>query len=189
NAAYAQGNWKEALELWQKSKRIRLMESAMCFAKLGAIDRARSTLIAAIKRFPGDYRYVAVGVEISNHLRSPDAVKFWRQVLASKPQNYDAALWNIAKRSPAPTSLSMYKDLLNRFPHSYYAPESQWWVFWDMVQHRKGKDLLPLIHIADSAAQRYSTARAAPRFLFWAGKICERAGSAGQAESFYRKAH
>jgi soluble lytic murein transglycosylase len=189
NAAYAQGNWKVALDLWQKSKRSRLMESAMCFCKLGAIDRARATLIAAIKRNPGDYRYASVGSEITNHLRTPDAVKLWRQVLASKPQNYDAALWNIAKRSPPPTSLSMYKDLLNHFPHSYYAPESQWWVFWDMVQHRKGKDLLPLIHIADSAAQRYSAARAAPRFLFWAGKICEKAGSAGQAEAFYRRAH
>jgi hypothetical protein len=58
-----------------------------------------------------------------------------------------------------------------------------------MVQHKKGKDLLPLVHVADSAAQRYSTARAAPRFLFWAGKLCERAGSSKQAESFYQRTH
>ncbi|PWU00612.1 MAG: hypothetical protein C5B53_03840 [Candidatus Melainabacteria bacterium] len=186
-AAYAQEKWKQALELWQKSKRARVMESAMCWVKLGATERARATLLAAIKRNPGDYRYALVGNEIANRLRTPDALKFWRQVLAAKPQNSDAAIWNIAKRSPAPASIAAYKELLNRNPHSAYAPESQWWIFWDMVQHKKGKDLLPLIHVADSAAQRYGTARAAPRFLFWAGKICEKTGSAKQAESFYRK--
>jgi soluble lytic murein transglycosylase len=186
-AAYSQGNWQEALGFWQKGKRIRLIESAMCFARLGTIDRARSTLIAAIKHSPGDYRYVSVANEICNHLKSPEAIKFWRQIQASKPQNADAALWNIGKRSPPPASFALYRELLNRYPNSSYAPESQWWVFWDMVQHKKGKDLLALVHVAESAAQRYSTARAAPRFLFWAGKVCEKAGAGKQAETFYRK--
>lgn len=188
-ASYEQGHCRQALDFWQQGKHVRLMESASCYARMGAIERARATLLTAIKRYPGDYRYASVAGEISNHLSSAETLKLWRQVLALKPHNADAALWNIAKRSPAPASLNGYRELLSRYPHSTYAPEAQWWVFWDMVQHRKGKDLLPLAHVAEASYQKYSSARAAPRFLFWGGKVCEKAGSAKQAEYFYRKAH
>lgn len=187
-AAYAQGRWQDALSFWNKTKTTsHMMESASCLSHQGLTDRASSQLLAAIKHNPADYRYAAISNDICGNLSSDKALKFWRQILAAKPKVGDAAVWNIAIRSKPPGSLLAYKEIVSHYPNSSYAPEAQWWLFWDMVQNKKGNGLVELIHLADSAAQKFPHAKAHTRFLFWAGKLCEKAGSPKQAEIYYRK--
>jgi soluble lytic murein transglycosylase len=186
--AFAQGRWQDALTLWQKGNpQAHQMEVALCLAKMGAIEKAKAALFNAIKHNPSDYRYVMAANDICRRLNSGDALKFWRQIAACKPKKADAVLWNIARRSPPASAIPIYRQLAASYQSSAYAPESCWWVFWDMAMHSSGKASAQIARTADFAAQKYSRAKAAPRFLFWAGKMSERAGDSRQAEVYYRK--
>ncbi len=190
--AYAYFNnsrWRQALDLWIKSKTDsnRKLEVATCLFKLGFSSQAENALIRSIQLRPEDRRWPSVANMICAPLSKTEAIKLWQRILTTKPKAIDVALWNIAIRSQPPLSLLSYKELLNRYPNSSYAAESQWWLFWDRCQHKRNNEAQQLIDLANNSAKKYSNAKSAPRFLFWAGKLSERTGDKRQAESYYNK--
>ena len=188
-AYYSNGRWRQALDLWLKSKTDsgRKLEVATCLAKLGFSSQAESALVRAIQLKPDDRRYASVANMICTLLSKAEAISLWQRVLTARPKIIDVALWNIAIRAKPPRSLQCYKELLNRYPNSSYAAESQWWLFWDRCQHRHNNDSQQLIELANNSAKKYSNAKSAPRFLFWAAKLSESTGERKQAEYYYNK--
>jgi soluble lytic murein transglycosylase len=184
---YASGKWIEALSLWsQYPRENRLLEVATCQAHTHQITAARATLLRAVKSPAGAAGYVPAANYVCLSLSKEEATNFWKQVLQALSQHRDGALWNIAIRLSPPASLQYFQKLANEYPSSRYAAESHWWLFWEAAQHKTGKELLSLIPQADKLAQTYKSSRAAPRFLFWAGKIAEHARNGKQAADDYR---
>jgi soluble lytic murein transglycosylase len=188
-AHYSNGHWRQALDLWLKSKtdNNRKLEIATCLAKLGSISQAESSLLRFIEIKPTDQRYIPVANMICAKFSKTEAINLWQRILAAKPKASDAALWNIAIRSKPPISLQSYKDLLNRYPNSSYAAESQWALFWHSCQHKRRDESQQLVELAENSAQKYAHAKSAPRFLFWAAKLSEKMGKEKQAEYYYNK--
>jgi len=185
---YANNQWEPALAIWSERKPIdRLVEIALCQAHSRQVAQARLTLLQAVKSPANKGKYAAVGKYLSLSLSKEEATKFWQQILKNLPAQKDTALWNIAIRLSPPLSLPYFKQITKDYPGSPYAAESNWWLFWDEVQHKSGKALLPLVHRADALARNYKISRAAPRLLFWAGKIAERAGDSKTASVEYKK--
>ncbi len=186
---YSNSHWREALDLWSKVKAgtNRKLEICTCLAKLGLISQAEDALLKYIRLKPSDPDYVSVVDTICKSLSKTEAIALWQRILSAKPKALDVVLWNIAIRSKPPGSLQCYKELLSRYPSSPFAAESQWWLLWDACRHNTQRDLDPIINLAARSAQKFSHARAAPRFLFWAGKLSERKGQLKQAQSYYNQ--
>lgn len=185
---YVNGRWDEALALWsQNSQEQRLIEIATCQLHLHKQSVARATFLEAVKFPDNALRYAATATDLCRPMSKDEATKFWQEILQALPSHKDAALWNIATRLSPPSSLQYFQRLVKDYPSSRYAAEASWWLFWDAAQHKTGKDLVALTDQADKLAQKYNASKAAPRFLFWAGKIAEHAHNTKLALSEYRK--
>jgi soluble lytic murein transglycosylase len=187
-SCYSSGKWEEALALWsQKSRAQRLVEIATCQFHMKQSGAARATLLEAVKSAENSLKYVPAANNICLPMNKDEATKFWQEILQSLPGHKDAALWNVAIRLSPPASLQYFQRLVKDYPDSRYAAESNWWLFWEAAQHKTGKDLVSLTQQADKLALKYKTSKAAPRLLFWGGKIAEHAKNNKLAADEYRK--
>lgn len=188
-AYFSNSSWRSALDLWTKSKTDgnRKLEVATCLANLGFTSRAEGALLKYIQLRPDDSRSLAVANTICKALSKAEAINFYQRILAARPKALDVVLWNIAIRSSPPLSLQSYKELLNRYPNSPYAAESQWRLFWDKYKHKHNYAPQQLVDLAGNSAKKYSRAKSAPRFLFWAAELSEKMGNGKQAEYYYNR--
>jgi len=185
---YTTGQWDKALAIWTKNVQSNnLLRMASCQAHLKNFSAARSLLMAALKSGSVESLYMPVAKMICAPLSREESVAFWKQVFEVLPRNKDEALYNIAIRNMPPANLTYFAQLAKSYPTSTYAGEANWWLFWDGVQHKKGKDLEALADKALSLAQTHKLSRTVPRFLFWRGKIYERLGKTEQAIAAYKQ--
>jgi soluble lytic murein transglycosylase-like protein len=186
-AYYESGQWDKALSIWSKNvQSTNLLRMASCQAHLKNSAAARNLLLEALKSGTAETLYLPVAKMICAPLSRDESTALWKQILALVHRK-DEALYNLAIRSTPPTNLSYFAQLAKNYPNSVYAGESNWWLFWDGVQHKKGKDLEALADKALTLAQTHKLSRTVPRFLFWRGKIYERLGKTEQAIAAYKQ--
>lgn len=182
---YAHQDWAKAASEWkQAGQSAPWLEHAFALMRTGRPAEARQLLLKGIKDRPDDPAVPAAAQTLCNSLGRAEASALWAQVLATSTAHGDEALWNLARRAAPAEAFSYYARLIAKYPDSAYAPEAHWWLFWDEAK-RVGN--AQAIKRASLAVKRYPRARAAPRFLFWSGKLHERAGQRESARQCYRR--
>ncbi|HEY9777886.1 MAG TPA: transglycosylase SLT domain-containing protein [Planktothrix sp.] len=176
-------------ELADAPANAKLTHKAICLARTGKIDEAKQALLDSIKVEP-THNYAPTASLITDYLTREKSKQFWQQVLNAKPAKADAALWNIAIRSDPPESSELFRRLLAAYPTSEFAPESEWWLFWNYAKKAPGNPAMiaEAIPIAHQGLEKYPETRAAERFAFWLGKMHELMKKPDQAAVDYQYA-
>ena len=188
NAYFANGKYKEALNLWvQADADKRSLEIADCLLTLGQVKNAQEKFFKGIEKHPTDDRHLFLAEKISDKLDKKDALRFWERLYKSKICNKDQVLWNLAIRTALPKSLNYYQQIVTDYPASAYTAEAQWRIFWQRIRRCASKEAGMLESWCYSASKKYSRSKFAPRFLFWAGKLSEAASKKQQAAIYYRE--
>lgn len=184
---YMAGDYANALKEWQSSAPANhMMERVICLANTDRTAEAKAALIAAVRAKPGRSYEGAANI-ICNALTREQAKQFWSDVLAAHPTKADAPLWNIARRTDPPESISYYRKLITTYPTSEYAPEATWWTFWNTAKHAPSdaKTLADAEALAKKGMKDYPETKAAPRLAFWLGKLYERQKNLKEARAAY----
>lgn len=187
NSYFANGRWKEALDQWELAKpNFKSVKKAVCLKQLGRAKEAMAQLIAVLKENPqAEYTYAAD--QICVPLSRDGAREFWQEIFNARPAKEDASLWNIGKRMSPPESLPLFKQLIDRYPTSEFAPEALWSLFW-YAASQAGNDRAKLqsaLTLAHEGVTRYPTTKTAAKLSFWSGKLYEQLKEPQQARNSY----
>jgi soluble lytic murein transglycosylase len=187
---FAAGNWKQALADWATNESDDLwFAKGVCLYRLGKHNEAIDALNDGIKAHPNDSRVPQAGRVLAEMQTKEKATKSWENILQITDKYKDVALYNIGVRKEKDESAPYFKQLITDYPHSEYAPEASWWLFWDDVKHG---GLQSALSIAASAppkfANDFANNRLRSRFAFWSGKIHERLKQKDLALASYQQA-
>lgn len=108
----------------------------------------------------------------------------WKEIETLFPKQADIALYFQAQRLNFRAANHLYKRIVAEFPDSQYAPESSWFVIWDMFSKGNYDEAIKLgkIHL-----KKYTDAKSTPRVAFWGGKAYERKEDKLAAIEVYHK--
>jgi soluble lytic murein transglycosylase len=184
------GNYDAALEQWRLAGAAgHQVQKAFCLARLGRTAEARETLLKAVAQHEpaSKVSYDAVAAILTNPLTKAQTLAFWKEILAAHPAKADAALWNIATRTPLNEAQSFFQKILSTYPTSEYAPESAWWLIWSTAKtaHQVPAKLAAAVSLAHSAMTKYPNTRATAKIAYWAGKMEELLHEPAQAKLDY----
>ena len=190
---YDTGNWSGALEQWQLANSPHhLLQKSLCLAHLGRNKEAQAMLLQAVARHETSARttYDAVATILTNPLTRQQTADFYKQVLAAHPAKADAALWNVAIRSPLPEAQPLFQKIVSTYPTSEFAPESLWWLVWAQakIQHQTPAKLAAAVSLAHVGMTKYPNTKATAKLAFWAGKMDELLRQPEQAKQDYEYA-
>lgn len=187
---YSAGNYDGALQQWALSGSPgHLVQKAYCLARLGRTREAKDMLLKAVSQHDPANKtsYDAVTTILTNPLTKAQTLDFWKQVLAAHPAKADAALWNIATRTPLPEAQPFFQKILSSYPTSEYAPESVWWLVWATAKtsHPAPAKLAAAVSLAHTGMTKYPNTKATAKVAYWAGKLDELLRQPEQAKLDY----
>ncbi len=183
---FAQGEWQEALNDWAVSGQAQRFwwQRSVCLLRLGQTSEAKEALIAGLATHPLDSSVPEAARTLCQLVDRSEALNIWKKLLATSSKYGDFALWNLSLRSDPPQSLQYLTELTQKYPHSNFAPESHWWIFWDLYQHDKLRQALAK---ATAAQKSYPQSQTAVRFAFWSAVLHESLGEKDASRSIYRQ--
>lgn len=96
----------------------------------------------------------------------------------------DYILYRLSKLENQEIANNFYTRIAKKFPEGKFASDAVANLFWQAYQnkHYQEAQRLGQIHIRD-----YQYTMAAPRVLFWMGKLSEKLGNRNEAKGFYQK--
>ena len=106
------------------------------------------------------------------------------EALAEQLAGQDYVMYKLANILSAPDSLSMYEELIQKYPKSDYAPESMWQVFWNKY---KSRDYEAALQIGEKHLRLFDKVKSTPRMLFWMAKIYLKENKISEAHTYLSK--
>lgn len=102
----------------------------------------------------------------------------------SGAQGQDYIMYRLTKFEDFSVKNELYNKIYQKFPRGKFASDALANLFWEAYTKKRYKDAfsLGMIHIRD-----YPNTLAAPRVLFWMGKIAEMQGNKTEAKVYYQK--
>lgn len=102
----------------------------------------------------------------------------------SSAAGQDFIMYRLTKFEESSVKNELYNKIYQKFPHGKFASDAVANLFWDAYTKRHYKEAfsLGLIHARD-----YQNTLAAPKILFWMGKIAQKQGNKNEAAGFYQK--
>ncbi len=96
----------------------------------------------------------------------------------------DYAVYKLANLSNKEKSLILYNELINKYPHSDFAPETLWKLFWNKYELKNYQEAenLALKHLKE-----YKNVKSTPRMMFWLAKTYLRQNKISEANSILSK--
>lgn len=96
----------------------------------------------------------------------------------------DYKLYKLAQKASGQEKINYWTKIVEQYPRGDFASESLWELFWNAYKNKdyKKAKMLGKKHIAV-----YSNALAAPKILFWMGRICEIEHDKTQANGYYNR--
>jgi soluble lytic murein transglycosylase len=183
-AYFAYSNYNAALSEWTKAKnKTHWYEQAICLKQTGKTKEAQNTLSFGIKNYPNDTHIPEAAILLTKMLPQAQSINVYQSIAHQSSRHKDLGLYNLALRAPAAQGFAYFKQIVLQFPNSDYAPESLWRLMWAYCQQNNFKAALTLSEIGQ---EKYTQAKSAPRFPFWAGKIYEKIGDKTKAINFYK---
>jgi soluble lytic murein transglycosylase len=127
--------------------------------------------------------------EIDNAVKATAVMKgsgfdAWNYTQKMYPKYADIALYFKAKKLYHNEALTYYRQVVEKFPDSRYAPESNWAIFWE--NYNKG-NYEEAIKQARFHSKNYPDSKSLSRIVFWAGKAYEKKGDKNTAIAIYEK--
>ena len=181
---YENNQWAQALQEWsQAGNTTEWYKRAIALRRVGKTEEARKALYSGLQNYPTSESVVPAATVLAKMLTRANAYAMWHSIYQRSPDAADVALYNMAIRSSGPQALNFYNQVITRYPTSAYAPESAWWVAWNLI--KSGNSQAAIVHL-QSASTRYPDARAASRFSYWLGKMYERTGQKDKAKLAYQ---
>ena len=187
------GNYDGALQQWALAGSAgHTVQKSYCLARLGRPREAKEMLLKAVSQHDPASKtsYEAVASILTNPLTKGQTLDFWKQVLAAHPAKADAALWNIATRTPLTEAQPLFQKILSTYPTSEYAPESVWWLVWATAKtaHPVPAKLATAVSLAHTGMTKYPNTKATAKIAYWAGKLDELLRQPEQAKLDYEYA-
>jgi len=182
------GEYAQALADWSRAGPAsagRWFEAAICQLRLGRTAQAKAALLSGITAHPQDRSLPVAARTLCTLLSRDEAFSLWNTVLRISTRYGDLALWNLAIRSSQQQALYYYRQIMEKHPHSSFAAEASWWLFWNLV--KEGKTAQAQAQ-AQSCLKKYPGTRAQARFAFWSGKLAERLNKPEIAKAAYAQA-
>lgn len=102
----------------------------------------------------------------------------------TKSAAYPGALYNFSKYLTRAEAIKNYEKIYTDYPHSFWASESLWEVFW---MKYKARDYKTALKLAKEHIGEYRNTKASPRILFWCAKIYEKAKNKAESDKLYKK--
>jgi soluble lytic murein transglycosylase len=98
------------------------------------------------------------------------------------PVGRDYVLWRLARIQPARASV-LYKELVDNYPKSRYAPESAWKLALPLYVQGKYQ---AFVQTVTQANQQFANTKIIPKLLFWQAKAYEKLNSPSLAVQTYQ---
>lgn len=98
-------------------------------------------------------------------------IKNWMQIYKTVKDNslkgQDYVMYKLANILPSDKALVIYKEIVEKYPESNYAPESLWKLFWNKYKNKdySGAELLAVKHL-----KTYKAVKSTPKVGFWLAK-------------------
>lgn len=116
------------------------------------------------------------------HSASADDKKALLATLTTQPLTFggDYILWKLAELDTEQAA-AHYRQLLQRYPSSDYAPESGWQLLWPLLNNGQNTTF---IQQGQQYLSRYPYSKAAPKVLFWIAKLQEKSSPAESTRAY-----
>jgi soluble lytic murein transglycosylase len=183
---YKHGHWQPALDEWAKAgNTTEWYRQGLCLMRTGKTAQGKALIVSGISNHPNDAVVDDAATTLARMSDKNGATAIWKLVAQKSSRWGDIGLWNVGVRADTHAeSLAYYRQIVQHYPTSKYAPEAAWWLAWEDVKN--GKSAVALPEMQDGAT-RYSKARAGTRFAFWVGKLQERLGKRDLAKASYER--
>jgi tetratricopeptide (TPR) repeat protein len=96
----------------------------------------------------------------------------------------DFALYKLSFWQPKDKAINLYHKIYANYPNGDYASEALWNIFWNEYTSKNYQNAMAIIkkHVS-----KYPNTIAAPKVLFWTGKLLEKQQEISQAKGYYSK--
>ena len=127
--------------------------------------------------------------EIDNAVKAAARMKgydysAWEYCKKTFPKQADIALYFQAQRLYNNQAVGIYKQIIEKFPESRYAPEANWVVFWNDFNN---KNYDSAITLGKNHVKNYPESKSTSRIVFWVAKAYERKGEKENAIKVYQR--
>ncbi len=184
NAIAGKSNEATLLHLQTGIRSMTWLSLGKTWLRLDKTQNGLQTLVAGIGNAKTlDEAKEAIDLVVAHSASDPAKKSALQSIIRNRYQlGGDYALWKLATVDPdnAPAS---YRQLVEIYPKSDYAPESTWQLLWPLIQQNRNAEYLSL---AQRFMGQYAYARSAPKVLFWMAKLQEKS-SAIQATQIYTR--
>ncbi len=96
----------------------------------------------------------------------------------------DYAIYRKALLLPKTSAYRLYEKIVKNHAEGDFASESMWNIFW---REFREKNYYEALKIGKNHVESYPEKKAAPKMLFWMGKLSERLGRKSAAKNYYKK--
>lgn len=184
-AYYNGGSYNKAIKYLSESYNDKTWYAlGKSYQLAGQKQKAIDTFSKAINSFSG-----LCPDEVDNAIKAIAGMKgnnyaAWQYCQKLFPSYADVAIFFQAKRLYNNQAIGLYKQIVDSFPESQYAPEASWVVFWDKFNNKSYTDAIAL---GKNHIKKYPDSKSASRVVFWVGKAYERLGDKDKAITVYER--
>lgn len=127
--------------------------------------------------------------EVDNAIKATARIKgntfdAWKYCQQAFPKQADVALYFQADRLYVNQALPYYQKIVDNYPDSRYAPESNWVLFWNAFSNKQYDNAIARGKLH---AKSYPSSNSLSRIVYWVGKAYERKGENSKAIKVYEK--
>ncbi|MEW5822182.1 MAG: transglycosylase SLT domain-containing protein [Cyanobacteriota bacterium] len=127
--------------------------------------------------------------EVDNSIKATAAIKgndynAWTYCEKVFPRYADVALYFKAQKLYNDQAMPFYEKIVENYPESRYAPESNWSILWKQFNDKKYDSVIAQgkLHV-----KSYPDANSTSRVVFWVGKAYEKKGDMASAIKIYER--
>ncbi len=96
----------------------------------------------------------------------------------------DYVMYKLAGLLPKEKAISLYNDIVQKYPDSSYAPESLWNIIWDKYNK---KDYKTAEELAIKHLKSYKKVKSTPKVAFWLAKTAMKQNKTAEAHNYLTK--
>ncbi len=130
-----------------------------------------------------DETRAAIDVLLAHTSGASQQIALLKTIQAKLPSvGGDYVLWKLAQLDEAQAP-SLYRQIVSQFPQGDYTPESSWQLLWPLLTANQGTRF---IQEGQKYLAQYPYSKAAPKVLFWIGKLLEKNQPSEATQAYQR---
>ena len=186
-ALYKEQKYYEAINyLSQIPKKQSWYYLAKCYQNIGDYNTALSLYKTGIYGYNSSIEPANLQNAMLSYVSLAHQSKLtsWSELVANIKISRDFALFHKAQLVSKNDALNLYQEVAFNYPHSFYASDALWKLFWNKFSKNSYTDA---IELGKRHIKFYTNTKASPKILFWIAKAYEREGKNTIASGYYNK--